>query len=87
MNKTTGTKYVQPMIDIQAIKEYKARWEAVAEVEQAELRAMTQVERWQRLNLLFQFAKQLDKGKKSTTEEQGIIDVRERWNKLKIGYA
>ena len=75
------------MTDILAIKEYKARWEAVAEVERAELRAMTIEERWQQLNLLFQFAQQLSKSKRTSHEDQDVINVRKRWNKLKTGYA
>ncbi|MEZ4866714.1 MAG: hypothetical protein R3C14_35670 [Caldilineaceae bacterium] len=75
------------MTDVKAIKEYKARWEAVAEVERVELRALTLEQRWQQLILLFRFAQQVSKVQKTPRESQDIIEVRERWNKLKAAYS
>lgn len=71
------------MTDLQAIKEYKARWEAVAEIERTELCALTIEQRWRQLTLLFRFAQQASKVQITTQEGQEIIEVRERWNKLK----
>lgn len=75
------------MTDIKAIKEYKARWEAVAEVERAELRSLTLEQRWRQLTLLFRFAQQVSKVQIATEEGQDIIEVRERWNRLKAAYV
>lgn len=49
------------MMDVKAIKEYKASWEAVVEVERAELRTLTLEQRWRQLTLLFRFAQQIGK--------------------------
>lgn len=75
------------MTDLQAMKEYKARWEAVAEVERAELRALTLEQRWQQLTLLFRFAQQVSKVRVAAQEDQDVTEVRDRWNKLKAAYS
>lgn len=75
------------MTDVKAIKEYKARWEAVAEIERAELRALTLEQRWRQLTLLFRFAQQVSKVQLTAQEGQDVIEVRERWNKLKAAYS
>lgn len=74
------------MMDAKAIKEYKASWEAVAEIERAELRALTLEQRWRQLTLLFRFAQQVSKVRIAAEEGQDVIEVRERWNKLKAAY-
>lgn len=74
------------MMDVKAIKEYKASWEAVAEIERAELRALTLEQRWRQLTLLFRFAQQVSKVRIAAEEGQDVIEVRERWNKLKAAY-
>lgn len=75
------------MTDLQAIKEYKTGWEAVAEIERAELRALTLEQRWHQLTLLFQFAQQVSKVQIAAQEGQDVDEVRERWNRLKAAYS
>lgn len=74
------------MTDTKAIKEYKARWEAVAEIERTELRALTLEQRWRQLTLLFRFAQQISKVQIAAEEGKDVIEVRERWNRLKAAY-
>jgi len=75
------------MMDAKAIKAYKAQWEAVAEIERAELRALTMEQRWHQLTLLFRFAQQVSKVQIAHQESQDVIEVRERWNILKAAYS
>ncbi len=62
---------------------FKDRWQAVAEIERQELRAMTPSEHWQKLNAIVRFA--LVTGME-VEKETGEMEVFRRWAKLKSGY-
>jgi hypothetical protein len=66
-------------------REYRARWEAVSEVEQAEQQHATLEERWAKLNAILSMAVALgvDLGAGSDDEEL----VWQRWATLKAGKA
>jgi hypothetical protein len=61
------------------IKAYRARWEAVAEIERQEMRAETLDQRWQQLNAVIGLAIELGMMKADQSEEE----VYQRWAKLK----
>jgi hypothetical protein len=73
-------------VDTKALKEYRDRWNAVADIERNELQRTSLDKRWRQLNLLFHFARKLSAGKKFQHEDRDLVAVRERWHKLKAGY-
>ena len=74
----------QQTIDKEALKAYRKRWEAVAEVEAAEKRHATIEQRWQKLNAMLQLAISL--GLYEKMRNPNVNDVRNRWIKLKANY-
>lgn len=62
---------------------YKARWKAVEEIEQRELRAMTLEEHWQKLNAIARFA--IETGMEAK-QDDGEMEVFLRWAELKTQY-
>ncbi len=67
-------------MDADAVRRYRGRWQAVAEIEAAEQRAATLAERWQLLNHLLSMALALGLDLNARDDEDG---VRRRWLKLK----
>lgn len=75
------------MLDAKLLKEWQAGYEAVAEIERAELQRMTIEERWQKLNLLLRSAVLMGWFPKMQERNQlEAEEVRVRWNKLKAAY-
>lgn len=70
-------------MDPQLVREYRARYEAVAQVEAAERQAMTLEERWEKLNALVRMAVAL--GVDLTEESADDAEVWARWARLKAG--
>lgn len=71
-------------IDADALKAYRARWEAVAQIEAAEKRQATLEQRWQKLNAMFRLAIAL--GLYEKMRDADVEAVRARWSRLKSAY-
>ncbi len=69
------------MQDEQSAREFRARWQAVAEVEFEELRTDPVELRWRQLDALFRLARGL--GLSLEKPEEEVEAVRARWNRLK----
>jgi hypothetical protein len=63
------------------IREYRARWQAVAEVEQAEEQRATVEDRWRRLNAILRLAGALRLDRREQDQDEAV--VWQRWAKLK----
>ncbi len=63
---------------------YQNRWEAVAEIEAAELRQTSMAQRWQQLNALVRMAAGLGILRKADDEQ--TFEIHQRWNFLKDRY-
>ncbi len=61
----------------------KARWKAVEELEQQELRAMSLEEHWRKLNAIAHFAIELGM---ETERDDSEMEVFLRWAELKTQY-
>ena len=70
-------------MEVGNIRLYKARWKAVEEIEQQELRAMTLEEHWQKLNAIARFAIETGMEKR---QDEGEMEVFLRWAELKTRY-
>ncbi len=70
-------------MDAQLAREYRARWAAVAEVEEAEQRNATASDRWRQLNAIVQMAMALGLDLDVQSEDDAV--VWERWARLKEG--
>ena len=70
-------------MDADLVRHYRARWEAVTEVEDAERRQASITSRWQQLNALFNMAVAL--GLDLGAQDEGELVVWERWARLKEG--
>jgi hypothetical protein len=62
------------------LRAYKNRWALVAEVERAELAKMSAAEKFADTAMLMRVARSL--GGLSEDEDDGVIEVRRRWNLL-----
>ena len=62
------------------LRAYKNRWALVAEVEQAELAQMSAAEKFADTAMLMRVARSL--GGLSEDEDDGVLEVRRRWNLL-----
>jgi hypothetical protein len=62
------------------LRAYKNRWALVAEVEQAELAKMSAAEKFADTAMLMRVARSL--GGLSEDEDEGVLEVRRRWNLL-----
>ena len=65
------------------VREYRARWQAVSEVEEAEQRQATVEDRWRRLNAILKMAINLGLDLRAQNEDEAI--VWQRWARLKAG--
>jgi len=65
------------------VREYRARWQAVSEVEEAEQHQTTVEDRWRRLNAILQLAVTLGLDLRAQNEDETI--VWQRWARLKAG--
>lgn len=71
-------------MDPTAVREWRDRWQAVAEIERQERREITFEERWRRLNLLYRTIATLGLSHERNAREQAAVErVRERWLRLK----
>jgi hypothetical protein len=67
------------------VREYRARWQAVAEVEEAEQRQAVVEDRWAKLNAILQMAITLGLDLRAQNEDEEV--VWQRWARLKAGSA
>jgi hypothetical protein len=67
------------------VREYRARWQAVSEVEEAEQQRATVEDRWRRLNAILKMAINLGLDLRAQNEDEAI--VWQRWARLKAGLA
>jgi hypothetical protein len=71
------------LMDPILVREYRDRWHAVSEVEEAEQRQASVEDRWRRLNAIHQMAVALGLDLRAQDEDEAI--VWERWARLKAG--
>ena len=67
------------------VREYRARWHAVSEVEEAEQQQATVEDRWRTLNAILQVAASLGLDLNAQSEDEAI--VWQRWARLKADLA
>ena len=67
-------------MDPQQAREYRARWQAVAAIEEEEQKASSVQSRWQQLNAILRLAAGLRLNVAQPDEEE---EVRARWARLK----
>jgi len=63
------------------VREYRNRWQAISEVEEAEQRQAAAEDRWRRLNAIYQMAVALGLDLRAQDEDEAV--VWERWARLK----
>lgn len=68
-------------MDKNLLKEYRARWEAVAEIEKQEQQNTTVEQRWRKFIGIMRMAREL--GLKKSENNAELEVVRQRWRKLK----
>jgi hypothetical protein len=66
-------------------REYRDRWQAVLEVEEAERQRATVEDRWRKLNAILQMAVSLGIDLHAQDEDEAV--VWQRWASLKTGLA
>ena len=71
-------------VDREMLLAYRERWQAVAQVEQAEQQVATFEERWQQLNSLLRLARSL--GLQPSEDEPLFDPAHQRWNRLRSLY-
>ena len=64
------------------LRAYKNRWALVAEVEQAELAKMSAAEKFADTAMLMRVARSLGGLSEDEDEDEGVLEVRRRWNLL-----
>lgn len=67
------------------VREYRARWQAVSKVEEAEQQQAAVEDRWRRLNAILQMAMTLGLDFRAQSEDEAV--VWQRWARLKAGLA
>ena len=72
------------MLDKEMLKAYQNRWQAVAEIKNAELQQATIRQRWKQLNTLLRMAAALGLQPENDIEEDDIIY--QRWNRVRELY-
>jgi hypothetical protein len=72
-------------MDPALVREYRARYQAVSEIEEAEQQQATVEDRWRRLNAILQMAITLGLDLRAQSEDEAI--VWQRWARLKAGSA
>jgi hypothetical protein len=65
------------------VRKYRARWQAVAEIEEAEQRRASVEDRWARLNAILNVAITLGLDLRAQDEDEAV--VWQRWARLKAG--
>lgn len=70
-------------MDPDLAREYRVRWPAVAEVEEAEQQWATIAERWEKLNAILRMAVALGLDLQAHGQDEEV--VWERWARLKAG--
>jgi hypothetical protein len=65
------------------VREYRARWQAIAEVEEAEQQEATVQSRWRQLNAIYQLAVTLGLDLRALSQDEAT--VWQRWARLKAG--
>ena len=68
------------MIDLEMLKAYRHRWEAVAEIEAIERQQISLTERWHKMNALLRMAAALELRLPGVDPQDD--SVRQRWNRL-----
>ena len=68
------------MIDLEMLKAYQRRWEAVAEIEAMERQQISLIERWHKMNALLRMAAAL--GLRLHGNDPQDDSIRQRWNRL-----
>lgn len=71
-------------MDREMLLAYQRRWQAVAQMEQAERQAATVAQRWQQLNSLLRLSATL--GLQPKNEDSATDPAQERWKRLKSLY-
>lgn len=66
------------------LKEYRNRWQVVAEIEETEQQMASLALRWRQLNSIVQMALAL--GLLNADSEEEVEAIRYRWNKLREAY-
>jgi len=66
------------------VERWREGWQRVNEFHLQEIREMTIEQRWERLNMLFEFALAMNWVKPAPEKE--LAPVRRRWARLKAGY-
>lgn len=66
------------------LKEYRKRWQMVAEIEETEQQMASLALRWRQLNSIVQMALAL--GLLNADNEEEVEAIRYRWNKLREAY-
>jgi hypothetical protein len=67
-------------MEVGDIRFYRERWKAVEEIERQELRAMSLEERWQKLNAIIRFAREMPA--KGAGEDEEEMELLWRWAKM-----
>jgi hypothetical protein len=76
---------LEDRMDPVLVREYRARWQAVSEIEAAEQQRTVVADRWARLNAILQMAIALGLDLRARNEDEAI--VWQRWARLKAGSA
>ncbi len=71
-------------LDRETAQAYRDRWQAVAEMENAQQRQMSLTQRWQKLNALLRMAAAL--GIQPPKDPEADLAVYARWNRLREIY-
>lgn len=69
------------ILDKQDLQAFRERWQAVAEVEQSELRQMSVPQRWRQFNAILQMAVALELTLPQDNIDE-IVAIRQRWQRL-----
>jgi len=77
------TEALEERMDPTLAREYRARWQAVSAIEEAEQRQATVEERWERLNAILRLAMALGLDLDAEREDEAV--GRQRWARLKAG--
>jgi hypothetical protein len=72
-------------MDPTLVREYRTRWDAVSEIEQAEQQHATLEERWAKLNAVLRMAIALGVDLRAGSDDETL--VWQRWATLKAGKA
>ncbi|MCA9970040.1 MAG: hypothetical protein KC425_07490 [Anaerolineales bacterium] len=71
-------------LNAEALRAYRDRWQAVAEIERAEQRHTSIVQRWQQLNVLLRMAAALELAPAGNQADD--LPAHQQWNQLRSRY-